>query len=182
LTFKEITVIFFEKRRCKMAENSVPISEEIQLVIFKIGNEEFGVNIHQVKEIVRLIPITPIPRAPEFIEGVVNLRGQVLAVMDLAKRLELPSHPHSEKTRIIVVEVEDNTVGMIVDEVTEVLRLPLEKIEKTPQLVESDIEQKYIKGVGKLNDRLLILIDLANVLSLEEKEEIKKIKEEEEKT
>jgi len=161
-----------------MAEKSAPISEEIQLVIFKIGNEEFGVNIHQVKEIVRLIPITPIPRAPEFIEGVVNLRGQILAVMDLAKRLELPSRPRSEKTRIIVVEIEDNTVGMIVDEVTEVLRLPLEKIEKTPQIVESEIEQKYIKGVGKLDERLLIIIDLANVLSLEEKEEIKKIGEE----
>ena len=161
-----------------MAEKSAPISEEIQLVIFKIGDEEFGVNIHQVKEIVRLVPITPIPRAPKFIEGVVNLRGQILAVMDLAKRLELPSRPRSEKTRIIVVEVEDNTVGMIVDEVTEVLRLPLEKIEKTPQIVESEIEQKYIKGVGKLDERLLIIIDLANILSLEEKEEIKKIEEE----
>jgi len=179
LDFQENNCYIFEKRGGKMTEKSTPISEEIQLVIFKIGDEEFGVNIHQVKEIVRLVPITPIPRAPEFIEGVVNLRGQILAVMDLAKRLELPSRPRSEKTRIIVVEVEDNIVGMIVDEVTEVLRLPLEKIEKTPQIVESEIEQKYIKGVGKLDDRLLILIDLANVLSLEEKEEIKKIKEEE---
>ncbi|OQX81665.1 MAG: chemotaxis protein CheW [Candidatus Omnitrophica bacterium 4484_70.1] len=160
-----------------MSEEKVNNIEEIQLVIFKIGKEEFGVNIHQVKEIVRLTSITPIPRAPKFIEGVVNLRGQVLAVMDLAKRLELPSQPRSEKTRIIIVEVENNTVGMIVDEVTEVLRLPMDKIEKTPQIIESDIEQKYIKGVGKLDNRLLILIDLANVLSLEEKEEIRKIEE-----
>jgi len=160
-----------------MPEEKVNNTEEIQLVIFKIGKEEFGVNIHQVKEIVRLTSITPIPRAPKFIEGVVNLRGQVLAVMDLAKRLELPSQPRSEKTRIIIVEVENNIVGMIVDEVTEVLRLPMDKIEKTPQIIESEVEQKYIKGVGKLDNRLLILIDLANVLSLEEKEEIRKIEE-----
>ncbi|RKY40041.1 MAG: chemotaxis protein CheW [Candidatus Omnitrophota bacterium] len=162
-----------------MPEEKIDNTEEIQLVIFKIGKEEFGVNIHQVKEIVRLTSITPIPHAPKFIEGVVSLRGQILAVMDLAKRLELSSQPRSEKTRIIVVEVENNTVGMIVDEVTEVLRLPIDKIEKPPQIIESEVEQKYIKGVGKLDDRLLILIDLVNVLSLEEKEEVKKIGEKE---
>jgi len=162
-----------------MPEEKIDNTEEIQLVIFKIGKEEFGVNIHQVKEIVLLTSITPIPHAPKFIEGVVSLRGQILAVMDLAKRLELSSQPRSEKTRIIVVEVENNTVGMIVDEVTEVLRLPIDKIEKPPQIIESEVEQKYIKGVGKLDDRLLILIDLVNVLSLEEKEEVKKIGEKE---
>ena len=138
--------------------------EEIQLVVFKLGEEELGVNIHQVREIVRLVPITPIPRAPEFIEGVVNLRGQVLAVMDLAKRLDIPSKPRSEKTRIVVVELEDNAVGMIVDEVSEVLRIPTSKVEKTPQLIESEISQRYITGVGKLKDRLLILIDLVATL------------------
>ncbi len=152
--------------------------EEIQLVVFKLSNEEFGVNIHQVKEIVRLVPITPIPRAPKFIEGVVNLRGQILAVMDLSKRLQLPSNPRTEKTRIIVVEVEENTVGMIVDEVTEVLRLPLSRIEKTPQIIETKIGQRYIKGVGKLEERLLILIDLAAILSTDEIEHLKKFEKE----
>ncbi|MCD6228206.1 MAG: chemotaxis protein CheW [Candidatus Omnitrophica bacterium] len=149
--------------------------EEIQLVVFKLGEEELGVNIHQVREIVRLVPITPIPRAPEFIEGVVNLRGQVLAVMDLAKRLDIPSKPRSEKTRIVVVELEDNAVGMIVDEVSEVLRIPTSKVEKTPQLIESEISQRYITGVGKLKDRLLILIDLVAILSAEELEHVRKI-------
>ena len=149
--------------------------EEIQLVVFKLGEEELGVNIHQVREIVRLVPITPIPRAPEFIEGVVNLRGQVLAVMDLAKRLDIPSKPRSEKTRIVVVELENNAVGMIVDEVSEVLRIPTSKVEKTPQLIESEISQRYITGVGKLKDRLLILIDLVAILSAEELEHVRKI-------
>jgi len=149
--------------------------EEIQLVVFRLGEEELGVNIHQVREIVRLVPITPIPRAPEFIEGVVNLRGQVLAVMDLAKRLDIPSKPRSEKTRIVVVELEDNAVGMIVDEVSEVLRIPTSKVEKAPQLIESEISQRYITGVGKLKDRLLILIDLVAILSVEELEHVRKI-------
>lgn len=162
-----------------MAEEK-KIEKETQLVVFKLGEEEFGVNINQVREIVRLVPITPIPRAPEFIEGVVNLRGAVLAVIDLAKRLEVPAHPRSGKTRIVVVEWEDNTVGMIVDEVLEVLRIPTEKIVKTPQIAGSTISKKYIKGVANLEDRLLILIDLTAILSLEEAEEVKKLREEKE--
>ncbi len=150
------------------------MKEELQLVIFKIGNEEFGVPINQVREIVRLIQITPIPRAPSFIEGVVNLRGQVLAVIDLAKKLNLKSNPRSEKTRIIVVEVDNNTVGMIVDEVTEVLKLPSENVKETPEVIATQIKQEYLKGIGKLDDRLLILIDLAKVLSPEEVEEVKR--------
>jgi len=150
------------------------MKEELQLVIFKIGNEEFGVPINQVREIVRLIQITPVPRAPSFIEGVVNLRGQVLAVIDLAKKLNLKSNPRSEKTRIIVVEVDNNTVGMIVDEVTEVLKLPSENVKETPEVIATQIKQEYLKGIGKLDDRLLILIDLAKVLSPEEVEEVKK--------
>ncbi|MFH1767835.1 MAG: chemotaxis protein CheW [Candidatus Omnitrophota bacterium] len=156
-------------------------SKEIQFVVFKIGSEEFGVGINQVKEIVRLIPITPIPRAPHFIEGVVNLRGQILAVIDLAKRLSIQTSGRSERTRIIVVEVEDHTVGMIVDEVAEVLRLAVANIDQTPELITSEVQQKYLKGVGKLGDRLLILIDLARILSSQEVEDVKKTQGEQEK-
>ncbi|MCP4652117.1 MAG: chemotaxis protein CheW [Candidatus Omnitrophica bacterium] len=151
--------------------------EEVQLVVFKLGGEEFAVNIQQVREIVRMVSITPIPRSPDFIEGVVNLRGQVLIIMELAKRLGLPVGTRSDKTRIIVAEVKDSTLGMIVDDVTEVLRIPVSRIEKTPELVEVDITKKYITGIGKLEDRLLILIDLANVLSSEEIEHVKKAEE-----
>ncbi len=150
-------------------------AEIIQLVVFRLGDEEFGVQINKVKEIVRLIPITPIPKAPKFIEGIVNLRGEILAVIDLSKRLDIPSKPRSERTRIVVIEINENIVGMIVDEVSEVLNIPLSNIEKTPQVIESDIKQKYITSVGKLKDRLLILIDLAAILSLKEVEEVKNL-------
>lgn len=147
--------------------------KELQLVIFKIGDEEFGVDISQVREIVRLVNITTVPKAPVFVEGVVNLRGQILAVIDLARRLNLKTKPHSEKTRIIVVEIESSTVGMIVDEVAEVLRLSSEHIDKTPEIIGGDLQQKYLKGVGKLEDRLIILIDLAKIFSYDEVEDIK---------
>jgi len=156
-------------------------SKEIQLVVFKIGKEEFGVPISEVREIVRLIPITPVPRAPDFVEGVVNLRGQILAIIDLAKRLKLTPSPRSDRSRIIVIEFEGNIIGMIVDEVMEVLRLASENIDKAPELITAEIHEEYLKGVGKLGDRLLILIDLARVFSPEEVEDIKKTKEQQSK-
>lgn len=143
-------------------------SKEFQLVVFTLGDEEFGVDIAQVREIVRLVQITYLPKAPSFIEGVVNLRGQVLAVIDLSKRLNIASKPRSEQSRIIVVEVSDNTVGMIVDSVSEVLRLSSERVEEVPNLVETEVPEHYIRGVGKLKDRLLVLLDLNRVLSPEE--------------
>ncbi len=149
--------------------------KELQLVVFKIGNEEFGVPISEVREIVRLVPITPVPRTPAFIEGVVNLRGQILAVVDLARRLNLPASARSDKTRIIVIEVEDHTVGMIVDEVTEVLRLSSDNIDRTPEIISTEVHQEYLQGVGKLGERLLILIDLAKIFSAEEVEDIKTV-------
>ena len=163
-----------------MQEGSVNPTE-LQLVVFKIGEEEFGVEINQVKEIVRLVPITPVPRAPKFVEGVVNLRGQILAVIDLAKRLRLMESPRTDKSRIVVIEMEGNTAGMIVDEVTEVLRLPAANIEKTPELISTEVQHQYLKGVGKLGERLLILIALDEVLSPEEIEDMKKARMTEEK-
>lgn len=154
--------------------NKAKQGKELQLVIFKIAEEEFGVSISQVREIVRLVPITVIPRAPEFIEGVVNLRGQIIAVIDLAKRLSLKPTPNSEKTRIVVIEMGDNIVGMIVDEVVEVLRMPVESVTETPELISDETKQKYITGVGKYDKRLIILIDLASIFSAEEVEDIRK--------
>lgn len=155
-------------------EDSSKAARELQLVIFKVGKEEFGVEINQVKEIVRLIPITPVPKAPYFIEGVVNLHGQILAVIDLARRLNLKASPRSEKARIIVLEVEENTVGMIVDEVIEVVRVLEEDIGGKPELIVGDVQYEYLKGVAKLGERLIIIIDLAKTFSPEEVEEIRK--------
>ncbi|MFH2144996.1 MAG: chemotaxis protein CheW [Candidatus Omnitrophota bacterium] len=141
---------------------------EIQLVVFMVGEEEFGVEINQVREIVKLVSITRMPKAPVFIEGVVNLRGQIITVIDLAKRLDLPSKGRTETSRIMVVEVGGNTVGMIVDSVSEVLRLTPDAIEATPALIESEVHEQYLRGVGKIDDRLLILLDLNEVLTSEE--------------
>ena len=113
------------------------VKEEVQLVVFKIGDEEFGVEINQVREIVKLVSITRMPKAPVFIEGVVNLRGQIITVIDLAKRLDLPSTGKTDATRIMVVEVGEDTVGMIVDSVSEVLRLSADNIEDTPSLIDT---------------------------------------------
>jgi purine-binding chemotaxis protein CheW len=147
---------------------------EYQLVVFTIGDEEFGVDISQVREIVRVVQITYLPKAPVFIEGVVNLRGQVLAVIDLAKRIGVTPKERSENNRIIVVEVGENTVGMIVDSVSEVLRLPAEFVEEVPSLVETEVPEHYIRGVGKLKDGLLVLLDLKKILTPEEVQHVEK--------
>jgi len=148
--------------------------KEYQLVVFAIGNEEFGVDISQVREIVRLVQITYMPKAPAFIEGVVNLRGQIVAIIDLAKRLGIPAKPSGEATRIILVEIEENTVGMVVDSVSEVLRLSAEQLEDVPQLIDTEVPEHYIRGVGKLKDRLLILLDLNKVLTTEEVQRVER--------
>ncbi len=147
---------------------------ECQLVVFMLGEEEFGVDISQVREIVRVSQITYLPKAPVFIEGVVNLRGQVLAVINLSKKIGIAAKGIGERTRIIVVEVGENTVGMIVDSVSEVLRLSSEFIEEVPSIVKTEIPEHYLRGVGKLKDRLLVLLDLDKILTFEELQNVEK--------
>jgi len=158
-------------------KNEVKGQKEIQVVVFKIDEEEFAVEILQVKEIVKIVPITPVPKTSPFVEGIVNLRGQILTVIDLAKRLNLKILPRTEKSRIIVVEIEDINIGMIVDEVVEVLRLPEEIIETHPELISSEFKHSFLKGVGKLEKRLLILIDATKLFSPEEIGDLKDAKE-----
>lgn len=149
-------------------------SEEIQVVMFSLANEEFAARTNQIREITKMIEITKMPKAPSFIEGVMNLRGQVIAVIDLAKQLGLPRSEWGEETRNMVVEMDENIVGMIVDTVTEVLKISTENIDPTPPLIESRIDTRYIEGIGKLEDRLFVLLDLKKVLSLEEIENVEK--------
>jgi len=151
-----------------MQDNKQKREEMLQLVSFKLGDEEFGVDIMQVQEIIRMQDITAVPNAPEFVEGVINLRGRVIPIVDLRKRFGLEEKSHDKATRIIVVKVDDLTVGLIVDEVSEVLRIPVDTVEPPPPIV-AGVESEYIKGVGKLEDRLLILLDLSKTLSKEEK-------------
>ncbi len=141
--------------------------EILQLVSFKIGDEEFGVNILKVQEINRMLQITKVPNAPSFVEGVVNLRGKVIPIIDLRSRLNMPKIEFDSKTRIVVVEIDGRIVGFIVDEVSEVLRIPKSITEPPPPVV-AGINSDFITAVGKLEDRLLILLDLDRVLKAEE--------------
>ena len=147
--------------------------EEQQLVIFKVAGEEFGVNINEVKEIIRWEEVTRIPNSEAYIKGVINLRGNIIVVNDLAVKLGLPSKTIDDDTRILVVEVGENTVGMIVDSATEVIRLSGDDIRETPSLITSTIDHDFIEGVGLLDEkRLLTLLDLRQVLESEDFEKI----------
>lgn len=139
-------------------------TELLQLVTFRIGNEEFAVDILAVQEIIRLLQITRVPRAPEYIVGVINLRGKVIPVIDLRKRFKLPQSDTDDDSRIVVMEFEQRIVGFLVDGVSEVLRIPASTVEPAPPVV-AGIGSEYIRGVGKLNDRLLILLDLYTLLN-----------------
>ncbi len=136
----------------------------LQLVTFHIGEEEFGVEILKVQEIIRTMAITRVPKAPVFVEGVINLRGKVIPIVDLRKRFGMAAQKHDKHTRIIVIEINAVIIGFVVDSVSEVLRIPSGTVEPPPPII-SGIESEYISGVGKLPDRLLILLDLDRLLS-----------------
>ncbi len=135
----------------------------IQLVTFRIGEEEFGVDILAVQEIIRMMQITMVPRAPEFIEGVINLRGKVIPVINMRTRFNKPALDQDSNTRIVVMELENKIVGFLVDGVSEVLRIPESTVEDPPPVV-AGIGSEYIRGIGKLDNRLLILLNLDNLL------------------
>lgn len=144
------------------------IEREAQLVAFRVGSEDFGVDVRKVEGVISLVDITRMPRAPEFVEGIINLRGQIIAVVDLASRLGIGDSERGAETRIVVVESQDVKVGLIVDS-PEVINIDLENVEASPSLAMGEIESSFIKGVVKLDDRLLILLDVDKVLSEEER-------------
>lgn len=136
--------------------------ELIQLVSFHVGGEEFGLEILRVQEIIRIQQLTRVPNSPEFVDGVINLRGKVIPVIALRKRFGLEEAANDKQTRIVVVEVKGTILGFIVDSVSEVLRIPADTIEPPPRL--GKVEREYVSGVGKLDNRLLILLDLDRLL------------------
>jgi purine-binding chemotaxis protein CheW len=144
------------------------MADDLHLVTFRIGTELFGVPISAVQEIVRVPAIVRIPQSPNFVEGVINLRGRVITVVDLRKRLNQSSPGEQgewdRKSRILVIETCGRQVGVIVDEVAEVLKLSSDHVEPAPPMV-AGLSNQYINGVGKLNDDLLILIDIEKVLT-----------------
>lgn len=137
--------------------------ELLQLVSFMIGEEEFGVDILKVQEINRMSDVTRVPNAPEYVDGVINLRGKVIPIIDLRRRFGIERRDHDKNTRIVVVQLQGKVVGFVVDAVREVLRIPGSVTEPPPAAV-ADVNSEYITAVGKLDDRLLILLDLEKVL------------------
>ena len=146
----------------------VNVDSTIQVIVFNLGEERYGVEISQVQEIILPTQITRIPNVPDFVEGVLNLRGQIAAIINLRKRLGKEPEKNDENTRIIVIEYNNATIGMIVDSVSEVKYLSSKNIEEIPRFLALKDESKFLKGVGKLDDGLLTLIDLKELFSEEE--------------
>jgi purine-binding chemotaxis protein CheW len=136
-------------------------------VVFRLANELYGADISAVREVGPLQRVTRVPRTPHYVEGVTNLRGRVIPVIDLRKRLGLPTTTATKATRIAVAEIDGGQIGMIVDAVVEVLRIPMNSIEP-PSAMLSKIDSDYMLGVAKVGDRLIIMLDLTRVLAREE--------------
>lgn len=146
------------------------MADERQLVVFSLLNEDYGIDIYKVQEIIQYRDITFVPKAPPFVKGVINLRGKIIPVIDLKERFNLQEKEITPDTRIIVVEISSQIVGLIVDSVTEVLRIPRDSIEPPPPV--TTIGADFIEGVGKLDERLIIILDIDKILTKEEKGEL----------
>jgi purine-binding chemotaxis protein CheW len=144
---------------------------EYQLVIFELGSENYGVDIAAVEGIIKMQEITRLPHAPSFVEGITNLRGAVVPVVDLRKRFGLTAQEATRDTRIVVTNIGSTKVGLVVDAVTQVIRVAEDKIEPPPQMSVT-INSAFIKNIAKLDQQLVILLDLARVLSTEEKDQL----------
>ncbi|GAV12002.1 chemotaxis protein CheW [Paenibacillus sp. E194] len=144
------------------------MAEELKVVVFTLGEEEYGIEVEKVKTIERMLPITRVPKTYDFIKGVINLRGVVVPVIELRGRFGLPSAEVTEQSRIIIVAYEDLEVGFIVDSANDVIDIMDEDIEPAPEVV-GGIQAKYLRGVAKIgDDRLLIMLHLAEVLNKSE--------------
>ena len=145
-------------------ETTVNEANELQLVVFDLADETYGVDIGSVREIIRIQEITKVPRTPDYVEGVINLRGKVIPVIDLRKKFGFKKAEVTKDTRIVVVDISGNDIGVVVDAVTEVLRLSSDAVEP-PSGVITTTDSDYLLGIAKLESRLVILLDLQKALS-----------------
>ena len=153
------------------ASSGAPDEALNQFVVFKLGGNEFAVAIEQVQEILVLGPVARVPKTPGFIEGIINVRGKIIPVLNLRKRLEIAGAARDQDARIIVAEVDEQTVGMIVDLVTEVVKLPVSGLEPPPPLI-TTVSPRFVTSVGKLDGRILVILNLDRILSPEEMSEL----------
>lgn len=151
------------------------ITTERKVIVFQLKDEEFAVTVQQVGAIERMLPITRVPQTASFVKGVINLRGVVTPVIDLRDRFDIEEVDYSDQTRIIIIHLDDMEVGLIVDQANDVIDIPENIIEPAPEVV-GTIDVDYIEGIAKLEDRLLLLLDLKQVLSIDEVNEIRQMK------
>jgi len=172
------------KKEEKLEKEVTTVTEEIQLVTFKLAEIDFAVPIEDVQEINRVESITSVPRAPYFVEGVMNLRGNVIPVIDLRKRFEMEFRPYDETTKVIIVKLQDKLVGFVVDSVSEVLRISKDSLETPPEIIAENIDTRFIKAICKLEEKnkIILVIDILSVLSDEEKEKLETLMSSEETT
>ena len=147
-----------------------------QMISFNIGEEDYGVNIQTVKEVIRKREITRLPKTPAFVKGVINLRGDIIPIIDLRERFGMEQRESTDMTRVIVAEVDGRPIGMVVDSVSHVIRIAQDQIEPPPEMV-GGISEEYLKGVGKVGEQLIVLLNIDRILSATEKVELENIKE-----
>ena len=152
--------------------SSTTSSEVRQLVVFGLAEGSFGLDIQYVREINRLSDVTAIPTAPDFVEGIINLRGIVIPVVNLRLRFGLPRSEVTKDSRIVVIEADSNIMGLVVDEVSEVLRLPADEVEPATNMATGGVNVDFIEGVGKIDDRLILLLTPHKLFTEEEKAEL----------
>ncbi|ALJ00858.1 chemotaxis protein CheW [Rufibacter tibetensis] len=157
-------------------KKDVSVVERVHLIVFKLGNEEYGVRIDQVKEVTITPEITRMPKTPSFIKGVSNIRGDIIAIMDLEERfrIERPSGMFTPHTYTLVMEAKEYTMGFIVHEVPQSLTLPVSSIDKAPTFIQDiNINENFIEGIGKHEDRLIIVLDIFKILTSDEVMQLK---------
>jgi len=158
-------------------KKAVVVEDTVQMVTFQVGAEEYGLDITSITEVIRPLKITPLPRMPEFVEGVINLRGAIIPIVDLRKRFALPANTENRKTvRMMIIRgaiygasgTGKEPLGLVVDSVQEVLHVPKKNIDQTPQAARGE-HSTFVAGMGKVGERLIILIDITRILSQEER-------------
>ena len=147
------------------------VGEMKQLISFAVGEEEYGLELPRVKEVIRMPQITWLPRAPRCVKGIINLRGEVIPIIDLRDRLGLPSMEQTATSRVIVVEVEGRSAGVVVDFASQVVRVPANQFDQAPPVI-GKAAGEFTIGVGKIGEKLIILIDVDKILSVGELSQI----------
>ncbi len=147
-----------------------------QLITFSVEKENYGVNIQKVKEVIKIREITKLPKAPSFVKGVINLRGDVIPIVDFREKFSLEQLEYTDMTRVIVVEVDKKSIGIVVDSVSHVIRMSQDEIVPPPPMI-GGIAEEYLLGIGKIGEDLIILIDIEKILTFEEKIELDSMEE-----